>query len=163
MNTKVSILEQLRVARLRPTHQRLVVLQTLHAADGEPLSADEVFRRLLQRGTPVNAGTVFRILRELERANLTLREWNMSRKSLYRLTPSEGATPPLTVLCLDTGRYVVLEEPELYRQLAELVRLHGVDLRGRAVTIQCADLKRLSAPRASSGGAATAGVAATAA
>lgn len=162
MDIRVSVLEQLRVARLRPTRQRVVVLQTLRAADGEPLAAEEVFRRLLQRGTPVSAGSVYRILHELERANLTMREWNMNRKSFYRLPFSEDAAPPLTLLCVDTGRYVVLEEPGLCRQLAEAARRHGVELRGQAVSIQCAGPRKQRAPRASDGRAAAAGLAATA-
>ncbi|MFT3815656.1 MAG: transcriptional repressor [Acidovorax sp.] len=147
MDNKDFLLELLRKAQLRPSRPRVVVLQVLHAADDQALAAEDVFRRLLQRGTPVSGGTVYRVLHELEHADLVLREWNKDRKSLFRITPpDDSATPAVSVLCLDTGRRIVLEEPELYRQLVEAMHRHGVDLRGRALAIQCARPRRQHTP-----------------
>lgn len=53
---------------LTPRLQR--VLEVFEATPGKPLTADEVYQRLLARGTPVSLSAVYRMVRRLHAGRL---------------------------------------------------------------------------------------------
>ena len=69
-----AFMSQLRAARIRPSVVRLCVLQTLADAGSEWQRGEQVFRRMLLRGTSVSLTTVYRILKEFEHSRLIERE-----------------------------------------------------------------------------------------
>jgi Fe2+ or Zn2+ uptake regulation protein len=63
------------LGRLRPAPQALAprllqVLEVFRAAPGTPLTANEVYRILLERGTPASLSAVYRTTRRLHEAGL---------------------------------------------------------------------------------------------
>ena len=133
--TEPTILQRLRAAQLRPTMARIGVLQVIEAAAPASICAEDVFRGLLQRGTPVSGGTVYRALQQCEAAGLLLREWDGKRKAHYRAKPNGFDAAPLRLVCIDTGRTIVLDDAELHARLIAAARREGLDLTGQALAI----------------------------
>lgn len=82
---------QLRGLGIRPTAIRLSVLQTLAESESEWLRCDEVFLRMLKRGTTTGLASVYRVIRELEKANLVQSQWERSvggARAVHRLQPA---------------------------------------------------------------------------
>ncbi|MGJ7543493.1 Fur family transcriptional regulator [Variovorax sp. LT1R16] len=131
-----SIGQRLRAARLRPTMARIGALQTVEAAAPERLCAEEVFRRMMLRGTHASIGTVYRTLQQLEAVGLLRKEWGAGRKAFYGLGPVDGGDASLRLVCGHSGRSVLLDDPELHARLVALASAQGMDLAGQTLTLQ---------------------------
>lgn len=129
-------LPRLREAGLRPTSARVGVLQVIERSGMERICAEDVFRKMMRRGTRVSVSTVYRVIHELTGRGLLLREWDARRKALYRLKPDCFDTEPLRLVCPESGRTVVLADADLYEGLLAAARHHGIDLEGQALSIQ---------------------------
>lgn len=131
-----NLLERLRAAELRPTAARISILQTIEAS-ALPLTAEQVYRHMLQRGTRVSVGTVYRAAQQFEAKGLLLREWDRQRKALYRIKPSDQDAR-LRLVCQDCGYSVACNDDELLASLQRLARSQGLLLADEAVAIPCA-------------------------
>lgn len=66
MTVSGNALQRLREAGVRPTVPRIAVLQVFDDLGDQPLSVEEVFRRISERGLRVSLGTVYRSVRQME-------------------------------------------------------------------------------------------------
>lgn len=130
------IVQRLRTVRLRPTVARIGALQIVEAAAPERLCAEEVFRRMMLRGTHASIGTVYRTLQQLEAVGLLRKEWGAGRKAFYGLGLAEGEGAALRLVCGHSGRSVLLDDPELHARLVAVASAQGMDLAGQALTLQ---------------------------
>ncbi len=130
-----TVLQRLRAARLRPTIARIGVLQVIEAAGTGRVSAEDVFRQMLLRGTRVSIGTVYRCIHQFEDSGLLLREWGANRRALYRVKPVGFDTHALRLLCRTCGRGIALTDTALHERLEHLASLQGICIANQAVTI----------------------------
>lgn len=112
-----TLLQSLRTAGVRPTAARIGVLQVIELAGSAGISADDVFRQMLERGTHVSTSTVYRIVQNLQSLGLLFCD-RRDRHTLYRLRQS--LLPPTTevrLTCRQCGRSVLLPGEELRSEL----------------------------------------------
>lgn len=121
--------------QLRPTYPRMEVLQALRSLGATALSSDALFRHMQHGGSALSLSTVYRVVKELERAGLLLCEWSNDRKALYRLKPEGFDTHELRMTCAASGRSVVLDDPGLLSRLLAIAGQMGLDVRGKKTTI----------------------------
>ncbi|MFT3815817.1 MAG: LysR family transcriptional regulator [Acidovorax sp.] len=62
-------------------------MQMLQVAEPEPLGAEDVYRRMSERGTRTSLGTVYRTMKDLEAHGLLLREWSRHRRRFTASSP----------------------------------------------------------------------------
>jgi len=132
------ILQRLRAAGLRPTMARIGALQAIEAASPAAVCAEEVFRRMMLRGTRASVGTVYRVIHQLEARGLLRRERDASRKAHYRIKPGERDGPTILLVCRESGRSVVLADADLHARLAAAARCEGLALEGQQVHVEVA-------------------------
>ncbi|MFT3821809.1 MAG: transcriptional repressor [Rubrivivax sp.] len=133
------MLERLRSVGLRPTMARVLIMQALEAA-GAPMTAEDVFRALTQRGVPVGLATAYRALAELATAGLLLRAWvqgHAGAKAVYSLAAplAEAAGPAHRLSCRRCGRCVSFSDPGLTERLRMAAGLSGLSAQGQGLTI----------------------------
>lgn len=135
----------LRAAKLRPTIGRVSVMRVLEAAGGQPLSADDVFRRLMEQGEQCNIGTVYRTLQQCEAAGMLLREWDVQRRSLYRIKPAGADSRTVCLVCRGCERSFALDDALLYEHLARVMQQHAVRVADQPVQVEitCACCARI--------------------
>lgn len=126
-----AFMSQLRAARIRPSVVRLCVLQTLADAGSEWQRGEEVFRRMLLRGTSVSLTTVYRILKELEHSGLIEREWVRSRGgalAVFRYMESGPGSNTLSVRmrCGGCGTFAEVQDRELHEALKRVALSRGL-------------------------------------
>jgi Fe2+ or Zn2+ uptake regulation protein len=124
-----AFMSQLRAAGLRPSVVRLCVLQTLADAGTEWQRGEEVFRRMLLRGTSVSLTTVYRILKEFERCGLIVREWVRSRGgalAVFRYQAPDAGSGPVRMRCGDCGVVAEVHDRDLHEVLARVALSRGL-------------------------------------
>lgn len=80
--SEANVIVRLRNARLRLSTARIGVMQVLQVAEPEPRGAEDVHRRMSERGTRTSLGTVYRATKDLAVHGLLLREWSHRRKAV---------------------------------------------------------------------------------
>lgn len=133
-----SFSEQLRSLGIRPTVIRLCVLQTLAESDPQWLGGEEVFRRMLKRGTATGLASVYRVIKELEKARLVQREWERSlggARAVHRLRRTQAAQGTVRLRCGGCNASVEVVDEALHEGLVRAAQAHGMQP-GGPVTVQ---------------------------
>lgn len=128
-----AFMAQLRSAQLRPSVVRLCVLQTLADAGTEWQRGEEVFRRMLLRGTTVSLTTVYRILKEFEHSGLIVREWVRSRGgalAVFRYQAADAEPGAVRMRCGDCGAVAEVHDRDLHEVLARVALSRGLPSAG---------------------------------
>ncbi|MDX9874318.1 MAG: ferric iron uptake transcriptional regulator [Spongiibacteraceae bacterium] len=118
---------ELRKAGLKVTLPRVKILQLLEQAEAENqhLSAEDVYRMLMEQGEDVGLATVYRVLTQFESAGLVARHNFESGHSVFELATNEHHDH---IVCLDTGEVVEFYDELIERRQREIVEEHGFDL-----------------------------------
>ena len=103
---------ELKKAGLKVTLPRLRILELLEDGDKAHLSAEEIYRCLIDAGEEVGLATVYRVLTQFEQAGICIRHNFEEGHAVYELTPSDHHDH---MVCLDTGdviefTYDIIEE-----------------------------------------------------
>ena len=103
---------ELKKAGLKVTLPRLRILELLEDGDKAHLSAEEIYRRLIDAGEEVGLATVYRVLTQFEQAGICIRHNFEEGHAVYELTPSDHHDH---MVCLNTGdviefTYDIIEE-----------------------------------------------------
>ena len=91
---------ELKKAGLKVTLPRLRILELLEDGDKAHLSAEEIYRRLIDAGEEVGLATVYRVLTQFEQAGICIRHNFEEGHAVYELTPSDHHDH---MVCLNTG------------------------------------------------------------
>ena len=98
--------KQLKEAGLKITTPRLKVLQILDDADKHHLSAEEVYKALIDMGEDVGLATVYRVLSQFEQAGLIQRHNFEGGYSVYELCQGEHHDHLVCVKCGKVEEFV---------------------------------------------------------
>ncbi|WP_295977908.1 transcriptional repressor [uncultured Variovorax sp.] len=134
---------QLRSMGIRPTVIRLCVLQTLAESGSEWLGGEEVFRRMLARGTATGLASVYRVIKELEKADLIQREWERSLggvRAVHRLRRPQATEGTVRLSCGGCNASVEVIDEALHRGLMRAAQAHGLSACG-PVTVHLGCMK----------------------
>lgn len=132
--------EQLRSLGIRPTVIRLCVLQTLAESDSQWLGGEEVFRRMLKRGTATGLASVYRVIKELEKARLVQREWERGlggARAVHRLRRTQTPESTVRLRCGGCNASVEVVDEALHEGLLRAAQAHGMPA-GGPFTVQLA-------------------------
>lgn len=133
---RAPVLQRLRTAGLRPTIARIGIYQVIAAARPYGVSADEVFQRMLRRGTRASASTVYRVIREFDSHGLVSSVWDESKKAVYLIKASESDPRVVLIGCSRTGRLVAIDDADLHARLLAAALQFGLDLAGRDLLVR---------------------------
>lgn len=77
--------KDLKKAGLKVTLPRMKILEMLETSDNRHLSAEDVYRRLLDSGEDIGLATVYRVLTQFESAGLVVRHHFEGNQSVFEL------------------------------------------------------------------------------
>ena len=95
--------KNLREAGLKVTLPRIRILEIFEESDTKHLSADEVYKKLVEAGDEVGLATVYRVLTQFESAGILLKQNFENGHSVYELTPNDHHDH---MVCLKTGKVI---------------------------------------------------------
>lgn len=123
-NTEVSTRE-LKQVGLKITLPRMKILDILHAHAGRHLSAEDIYKTLLNSGEEIGLATVYRVLTQFEAAGLVKRRNFEGGQSLFELDAGDHHDH---IKCLQCGKIEEFFDEALEeRQRAMAARL-GFDI-----------------------------------
>jgi Fur family ferric uptake transcriptional regulator len=115
----------LRKAGLKVTLPRLKILQLLDSAEHRHMSAEDVYKSLMDAGEDVGLATVYRVLTQFESAGLVVRHNFDGGHAVFEL--DDGGHHDHMV-CLDDGEVIEFVDAEIERRQKEIVSEHGFEL-----------------------------------
>ena len=81
---------ELKKAGLKVTLPRVKILEILENAEEHHMSAEDVYRALMQSGTDVGLATVYRVLTQFESAGLVPRHQDLMKVGGKKVGPGQG-------------------------------------------------------------------------
>jgi len=124
--------EELKEAGLKVTSPRMRVLQLLDQSSTQHLTAEEIYKTLLDNGEDIGLATVYRVLSQFEAANLVTRHNFEEGKSVFER--NKGAHHDHMV-CLDTGKVIEFVDEEIERLQHAIAEAHGYDLENHSMVL----------------------------
>ena len=126
---------ELRQAGLKVTLPRIKILQILEATRDEEelhLSAEDVYKSLLDAGEDVGLATVYRVLTQFEAVGLVVRHNFDGGHAVFEMSPEDHHDH---MLCLESGEVIEFFDPEIERRQRELAAERGYELVDHALIL----------------------------
>ena len=128
----MSNLEELKNTGLKATLPRLKILDVFHKGGQRHMTAEDVFRVLLQERTDIGLATVYRVLTQFEQAGILSRSHFESGKAVYEL--NEG-THHDHLVCLDCGRVEEFYDAEIEKRQHDVASFKGFKIADHALSL----------------------------
>ena len=118
---------ELRKAGLKVTLPRVKILQMLDSATSgqRHMSAEDVYKALMEAGEDVGLATVYRVLTQFEAAGLVERHNFDGGHAVFEL--ADGGHHDHMV-CVDSGEVIEFFDPEIEKLQKDIVKQHGFEL-----------------------------------
>ena len=116
---------ELRKAGLKVTLPRVKILQMLDSTEQRHMSAEDVYKALMEAGEDVGLATVYRVLTQFESAGLVVRHNFDGGHAVFEL--ADGGHHDHMV-CVETGDVIEFFDDEIEKLQKEIVTRHGYEL-----------------------------------
>ena len=119
--------QELRKAGLKVTLPRVKILQLMEDAeeDNHHLSAEDVYKALLEAGDDVGLATVYRVLTQFENAGLVVRHNFEGGHSVFEMAKGEHHDH---MVCLETNQVIEFYDDIIENRQRELADERGFDI-----------------------------------
>ena len=130
---------ELKKAGLKVTLPRLRILELLEHVGKAHLSAEEIYRRLIDAGEEVGLATVYRVLTQFEQAGICIRHNFEEGHAVYELTPSDHHDH---MVCLETGDVIEFTDDIIEERQKRLVEDKGYEIVDHSMVLYVKPLKK---------------------
>ena len=117
--------QELRKAGLKVTLPRLKILEIFEGSNLRHLSAEDIYKELLDSGEDIGLATVYRVLTQFEAAGLVTRHNFEGGHSVFELDDGEHHDH---MVCVETGDVVEFFNEDIERLQREMAKKHGYEL-----------------------------------
>ena len=124
--------QDLKKAGLKATLPRIRILEILESSSVRHMSAEDVYKLLLDAGEDVGLATVYRVLTQFESAGLVIRHNFDSGHSVFEL--DRGGHHDHMV-CLKTGKVIEFENEEIEKLQHKIAEEHGYELEDHSLIL----------------------------
>jgi Fur family ferric uptake transcriptional regulator len=100
----------LRKLGLKVTHPRMRILELLEQARPRHMTAEDIYRKLVEEGDEIGLATVYRVLTQFEAAGLVLKHNFEGGHAVYELDRGEHHDHMVDI---DTGKIIEFESDEI--------------------------------------------------
>ena len=129
---------ELKKAGLKVTLPRLRILELLEE-DQAHLSAEDIYRKLIDAGEEVGLATVYRVLTQFEQAGICIRHNFEEGHAVYELTPSDHHDH---MVCLDTGDVIEFTDDVIEERQKMLATEHGYEIIDHSMVLYVKPIKK---------------------
>ncbi len=123
---------ELKKAGLKATLPRLRILEILEKGGDRHMSAEDVYRALLEVGEDVGLATIYRVLTQFETAGIVERHNFDGSHAVFEIARGPHHDH---MVCLDTGEVVEFFDEEIERRQRDIVEAHGFDLQDHSLVL----------------------------
>ena len=124
--------KELKKAGLKATLPRLRILEILESSTEKHMSAEDVYRALIDVGEDVGLATIYRVLTQFEAAGIVQRHNFDSGHAVFEMAKEEHHDHMVRV---DTGEVIEFFDQEIERLQREIVDRHGYVLEEHSLVL----------------------------
>ena len=121
----MSVEQGLKDAGLKITAPRLKILQLLESTSVRHVSAEDVYKLLLENGEEIGLATVYRVLTQFEDAGLVARHHFEGGHSVFELSPDQHHDH---IVCVKCGKVEEFNDVEIERRQRMIAESLGFEL-----------------------------------
>ena len=114
--------QELKKAGLKVTLPRVKILQILENAEPRHLSAEDVYKILLESGDDVGIATVYRVLTQFEAAGLVERHNFDGGHAVFEVANGEHHDH---MVCIDSGAVIEFKNDLIEEEQEKIAKEHG--------------------------------------
>lgn len=131
--------QELRKAGLKVTLPRVKILQFLESSKERHLSAEDVYKALLESGEDVGLATVYRVLTQFEQAGLVERHNFDGGHSVFELDSGQHHDH---LVCAETGKVIEFHSEKIEQLQLEIAAELGYELTGHSLVLYGKPIKK---------------------
>jgi len=135
--------EHLKTIGLKATLPRLRILELFEKSDVRHLAAEDVYKKLVEKGTDSGLATVYRVLTQFEQAGLIVRHHFESGKAVYELNRGSHHDH---LVCVQCGHVEEFYDAEIEKRQEKVANDRGFRISDHSLHIY-ADCIRDNCPR----------------
>lgn len=121
---------------LKATFPRLKILELFEKSTLRHMSAEDVYRMLINENMDIGLATVYRVLTQFEQAGLLERHFFESGKAVFEINSGKHHDH---LVCIDCGRVEEFYDPEIEKRQNAIARDRGFAIQDHALYLyaQC--------------------------
>jgi Fur family ferric uptake transcriptional regulator len=135
----VTKLNELKSTGLKATVPRLKILEVFQRGTHRHMTAEDVFRVLLQERSDVGLAPVYRVLTQFEQASILCRSHFESGKAVYELNEGQHHDH---LVCLDCGRVEEFYDAEIEKRQHDVAKTKGFAITDHALSLYATCTKK---------------------
>ncbi len=129
----------LRKAGLKVTHPRMRILALLDQMRPRHLTAEDIYRQLLEQGDEIGLATVYRVLTQFEAAGLVLKHNFEGGHAVYELDRGEHHDHMVDV---ENGKVIEFHSDEIEELQRKIAAERGYEIQDHALVLYVRKLRR---------------------
>lgn len=123
---------QIRKAGLKVTLPRVKILQLLEESAKRHVSAEDVYKMLLEKGEEIGLATVYRVLTQFESAGLVCRHHFEGGQSVFELNRGSHHDH---LVCVKCGKVMEFVDEVIEDRQRDIAEKHGFTIEDHALVI----------------------------
>lgn len=124
--------QDLKKAGLKATLPRIRILEIMEDSRLKHMSAEDVYKSLLEAGEEVGLATVYRVLTQFESAGLVIRHNFDSGHSVFEI---DRGTHHDHMVCLKTGKVIEFQNEDIEKLQHRIADEHGYKLEDHSLVL----------------------------
>ena len=113
---------ELKKAGLKVTHPRMRILEILDSHHGRHVTAEDIYRQLLEHNDDIGLATVYRVLTQFEAAGMVLKHNFEGGQAVYELDRGKHHDHMVDI---ETGKVVEFSSEDIERLQHEIAAKYG--------------------------------------
>ena len=118
-------IDELKSTGLKATLPRLKILEIFQKGTQRHMTAEDVFRVLLEERSDIGLATVYRVLTQFEQAGILTRHHFESDRAVYELNQGHHHDH---IVCMECGQVVEFYDPELEALQERIAARYGFEI-----------------------------------
>jgi Fur family transcriptional regulator, ferric uptake regulator len=128
----MSNIDELKNTGLKATLPRLKIMEIFQTSAQRHLTAEDVFRVLLQERTDIGLATVYRVLTQFEQAGILSRNHFETGKAIYELNEGQHHDH---LVCLDCGKVEEFYDAEIEKRQHAVAKSKGFEIADHSLSL----------------------------
>jgi Fur family ferric uptake transcriptional regulator len=124
--------QDLRRAGLKVTHPRMRILEILEASGGKHMTAEDIYRQVLEHQDDIGLATVYRVLTQFEHAGLVVKHNFESGQAVYEIDRGKHHDHMVDI---ETGKITEFVSEDIEKLQREIAEKHGYDLEEHSLVL----------------------------
>lgn len=124
--------KNLRKAGLKITHPRKRIFEILEQESHKHMTADDIYRALMDAGEEIGLATVYRVLNQFETAGLVVKHNFEGGQAFYELDSGKHHDH---MVCVETGKVIEFVNNEIEALQQKIAAAHGYTIEDHSLVM----------------------------